>query len=80
MAGEWSMERLEAKMTDDTEWSVDDLSSLFDSRFWEDTMKKTKPLTRKKIDKLMDKWFHDKQEWNKYRGITAFFAPLDYIK
>ena len=43
-------------------------------------MKKAKPLSRKKIDKMMNKWFHDKQKWNKYRWVTAFFAPLDYIK
>ena len=33
MAQECSIEQLETKMTDDTEWSVDKLSSLFDSKF-----------------------------------------------
>ena len=74
------MERLDAKMTDDTEWTVDELSSLFESRFWEETMQKTKPLTRREVDRMMDKWFHEQKKWRKYRGVVGYFAPLDYIK
>ena len=80
MSGDWSMERLDTKMMDDTEWTVEELSSLFESRFWEETMRKTKPLTRREIDRMMDKWFHDVKKWRKYRDVVAFFVPLDYIK